>query len=203
MKESIKHSLYGASFIVSLCFLEAIAVAETTRTIPRHMAVRWLLDFLPEFNTSILIIPMLIFLALSLIPIKPEKTSWIYIWMFSNLITFVLLASATRHFEYGHYGPVWIILVIPAIGLILWVDNDAYTYGLFISAVVWDLLAAIRGPLVGWYDIPEPYAPKVPFYISITIDATLIIILSILWKKRFSINNLIKNIINIPTEQSQ
>jgi len=197
MQKLNKYAIYGASLTISMCFLEAIPLSETTRQIPRHMVVRFILDLLPEFKSIFLILPAMIFLGIALLPIKTENTKWIYPWLLSNLITFTLIASATRHTEYGHYGPVWLILILPALGLILWVDNNDYTYSLFISSVFWDLFAAIKGPLVGWYSVPEPYWSAVPFYVSILVDATLIVFLLALWLRGYDLNRTIKHFLGV------
>lgn len=179
----MKNAVCGVSLVLFFVFSEPLPFGSQLSDMPVHFTVHY---FLPEGSGGlpmwILLVPSLVFLVLALLPLRHRGWDWLSFTLLLPACVFHALVWRSREPMGGWYP--WLLLVLPWAGMNLWVRSIDYFYATCVAAPLWDMGAAIRGLRLGLPWVPEPYAPRVPPLLAVSLDVALIVVCAVLWWQR-------------------
>lgn len=194
----LKKFFYEKKYISGICFILALAIAEPIpfgnkmADMPPYFTARILVRIFPslkDVSMFYLLIPSIILAIIAVLPILERKFNKLAFFLIViGLFYFPLTIFFRKVISYGYI--LWFLAPF-FFGINLWLRSVNYFYSSAITAVFWDLGAALLAfydgvPVIG---VPYYFNPGFRPIIIIIIDTTIILIFSYLWFIRF---NLIK-----------
>jgi len=189
-----KKWIAGISFILAIAVFEPIPFGSKMGDMPPYFTARLLVRAFPameDMSMLYLLIPSLFFAIIAFLQILERKFNKIaFPIVLIGFLYFPLTIFCHNSFPYA-YGYILWFLFIFYLGVNLWLVSVNFFYSSAITAIFWDLGAALlafydRVPVIG---VPYCFRPGLKPIVIITIDLIFIMVFSILWLIKF---NLIK-----------
>lgn len=182
----------GISLILFFLFSESLPFGSKISSVPPIFSVNFFLKpfpFLYEMPMILLLIPSIIFLAIAVLPLTMKKIKRNYFLLFlAGFLFFPILYIDINFFGFTWEGPsfTWCILFLSFMGLSLLYKDIHFLYAAAVTGLLWDFGAAyIAYFWLNLNGIPTPYSAGLPPATIMVIDMSFVILLLILWWKRF------------------